>query len=209
MKTKFKKQTSNIKELNAFALSVNFRLLLQKQDIMNTIKDLSKNWWDNLLGTTKIEFVTKYIDRASCSLTDEEIRENIFYNEIIVKWWDKHPNQGELHNHSWSPSIEEIKEIYLKEHSKEEPKERERGITITMKGQPLSVNKDFEVDEEKNKSDKEIIDIALGKFKNFGKQPNVEDNSWDEVERILYNYDQPIGNKIAMLKAKFTITKKQ
>ena len=37
----------------------------------------------------------------------------------------------------------------------------------------------------------------------------IEDNVWDEVERILWNPDQSTGNKVAMLKAKYSLIKKQ
>ena len=85
---------------------------------------------------------------------------------------------------------------------------------------PLSVNKYVEVESFKiswdgsqykvnipNYNGGEVVPIEVyNKLKNS--QPKVEDNSWDEVEKIFYNPDQSIGTKIAMLKAKFTLIKK-
>jgi hypothetical protein len=97
---------------------------------MNTIKDLAMQWSTNLLPANKDYLMSvhhNHSGRDFSDLTGREI-EDIFYNEVIVKWWDKQPNQGELHNHSWSPSVEEIKEIYLKENTKEQPKAIEDNV---------------------------------------------------------------------------------
>lgn len=69
---------------------------------------------------------------------------------------------------------------------------------------------------EKKASQNNTIDLnayAIGlsdcyKEFNFHQPKAIEDNVWDEVERILYNHDQPIGTKIAMLKAKYSLIKK-
>lgn len=135
---------------------------------MNTIKDLAIKWWEDLSNREKAK-LTFYFDagRRWEWLFEAEI-ESIFYQEVIIKWFSsktyhEQHELSDLYFDSRNPSLftaEQVKEIYLKEHSKEEPKA-------------------------------------------------IEDNVWDEVERILYNHDQPIGTKIAMLKAKFTLTKKQ
>jgi hypothetical protein len=131
---------------------------------MNTIKDLAKNWFNDL--------DIKEYHRLSphSNLTDEEI-ENIFYNEVISVWYDKlgYEQQGKLIEKYVGVlvSIEQIKEIYLKEHSKEEPTvqvmemfdEVDGSKTFITKedlekiaAQPLSVKKHIEVDEEKDDS---------------------------------------------------------
>jgi len=127
---------------------------------MNTIKDLARKYYDSLDKKQQGVLFNNYLDRTKDnSLYDSVIEtiENIFYNEVIVKWFETHP----LYELCKTMVKEQIIEAYLeefgveqslenleKEHSKEEPKERERGITITMKEQPLSVNKDVEVDVE-------------------------------------------------------------
>ena len=61
-------------------------------------------------------------------LTGREI-ENIFYNEVIVKWWDNLPTWGNPSKEYFMGlyfvddivTPERIKEIYLKEHTKKQP----------------------------------------------------------------------------------------
>jgi hypothetical protein len=211
---------------------------------MNTIKDLALIWWyKECTKNKKCELTRKYYPRLEkdygfnrCYLNLRSgYLENIFYNEVIVKWWDAKGLSKYLYdvtNINNRPA--QLKEIYLKEHSKEEPaldfkyckNEIEGGGKCTIQcdhckeyyaplemEQPLSVNKNVEVDE-KNKSDKEIIDIALGKFKNFGEQPKVEDNSWDDVEAEYINstfYDMEHYNSafLEFLQQHYTLTKKQ
>ncbi len=219
---------------------------------MQTIRQLTMQWWNNLpfnSSNTKISkthYYNQYFGYKGAAftmakdyteLTGSEI-ENIFYNEVIVKWWSDLKigvpimlisTYLKKANYKF-PTNEEIKEIYLKEHSKEEPKERERGITITMKGQPL-VNKDVEVDGETLESkvrnlfspiknyisvsrnllsgdtDDEIVKIAQEEGLKADQNiyaiiseihnsllSKVEDNSWDEVAKILSNtkYGLPI-----------------
>lgn len=257
---------------------------------MNTIRTLAMQWWNelpnNYKGDSKGGLAHKhgFENRSSWrDLTGREI-ENIFYNEVIKVWYVKHLGVSNPLGFTIDGIVpkEDVIAAYLEEHSKEEPTfaieefplEEPYPIKLDEKlldecaseifEQPLSVNKDFEVDEDDtyfNKtlpSNKQIkmkleeainehlvpsttitdrggimndyksimkrrriwkeainTDIAkdywFSRFENKYRhllQPKVEDNSWDEVERILYNYDQPIGNKIAMLKAKFTLIKK-
>jgi hypothetical protein len=82
---------------------------------MNTIKDLSEQWWRNFPIKRNIELLSKYHPDDE-SLYYKKI-ENIFYNEVILKWYvDKY---GKI---EFDYNEEEIKNIYLKEHSKEQPK---------------------------------------------------------------------------------------
>lgn len=103
---------------------------------MNTIKDLAKKMWDNLPFNSYNTEISKthyclrnyrHIDYQL--LTDEEI-ENIFYNEVIVKWWSNLETWGNpsreyfmgLYFVDDTITPERIKEIYLKEHTKVQPK---------------------------------------------------------------------------------------
>jgi len=231
---------------------------------MNTIRQLVKDWWCNVTYSKVTELLNQYYPNKI--INDKEI-ENIFYNEVIRLWWLSLPitKRDELHNHSWPPSEQEIKEIYLKEHSKEEPKSKLGELYVFQKGelnvvagsplhnalkdlpickkeQPLSVNKDVEVDEETLESKvrnlfspiKNYIAASRCLFEDFDQngdikkspkalaqlkilneeglkadqniyaiiseihnasQPKVEDNSWDEVAKILSNtkYRLPIS----------------
>lgn len=82
---------------------------------MNTIKDLAKKYWNELDLKTQNYLLIQYNIVAKNTPYWDAV-ENIFYNEVIVKWFF---NQDELPKEPLS--IAEIKQAYLKEHSKEEP----------------------------------------------------------------------------------------
>jgi hypothetical protein len=85
---------------------------------MNTIKDLAKNWWATLNWSLKDSLSNFYYNGAiQSTLLDEEI-ENIFYQEVIIKWY-----VGKYGKIEFDYNEKEIRNIYLKEHSKEEPKQ--------------------------------------------------------------------------------------
>jgi len=241
---------------------------------MNTIKNLALNWFNDL--------DIKEYHRLSPhnNLSDEEI-ENIFYNEVILKWAANNPASV------FDSTEERIKERYLKEHSKEEPTENYRRIaldwwetlpfdssnTIISKRhyfeeykskvftpalnytqltgrevqniwavktetkeaemipeQPLSVNKDVEMDEETEEQENErILNEAFLQFNIHCKQPSscrnslsqkcicpqpkVEDNSWDEVWNVFINSDINNGSSSSFLmflkQNNYTLIKKQ
>ena len=145
---------------------------------MNTIKDLAIKWWEDLSNREKAK-LTFYFDpgRRWEWLFEAEI-ESIFYQEVIVKWFSsktyhEQHELSDLYFDSRNPSLfiaEQVKEMYLKEHSKEEPaldfkyckNEIEGGNKCYVQcdhckeyyaplemEQSLSVNKDVEVDEER------------------------------------------------------------
>ena len=91
---------------------------------MNTIRQLAMQWFNPLSSAEKTR-LTDNIGCIRCRFAGLEI-ENIFYNEVIVKWWDNLENKFDVLTKYYpnSSSIFEkgLKEIYLKEHSKEEPK---------------------------------------------------------------------------------------
>jgi hypothetical protein len=91
---------------------------------MNTIRQLAMQWFNPLSSAEKTR-LTDNIGCRRCRFAGLEI-ENIFYNEVIVKWWDNLENKFDVLTKYYpnSSSIFEkgLKEIYLKEHSKEEPK---------------------------------------------------------------------------------------
>jgi hypothetical protein len=83
---------------------------------MNTIKDLALNWWNKLSNQEKAK-LTFYFDagrRWEC-LFEAEI-ESIFYQEVIVKWY-----VGKFGKVEFDYNEKEIRNIYLKEHTKEQP----------------------------------------------------------------------------------------
>ena len=55
---------------------------------MTTITQLANQWWNKLLLKSKVEFMRTYVEDLKISLldTNEEI-ENIFYNEVVLKWF--------------------------------------------------------------------------------------------------------------------------
>jgi hypothetical protein len=86
---------------------------------MNTIK-LALDWWHKLpfnsfdTEISKTSYCSKYYKHNNYySLKDEEI-ENIFYNEVIVKWWDSSDKLSLMQKYPHYNTDE----MYLKEHSK-------------------------------------------------------------------------------------------
>ena len=94
---------------------------------MNTIKDLAIKWWEYLSNREKAK-LTFYFDagRRWEELFEVEI-EKIFYNKVIKLWWDNlEPEICTLLILKYFPNSSSIfdtgiKEIYLKEHTKEQP----------------------------------------------------------------------------------------
>ena len=98
---------------------------------MNTIKDLAKNWWATLNWSLKDSLSNFYYNGAiQSTLLDEEI-ENIFYQEVILKWY-----VGKYGKVEFDYNEKEIRNIYLKEHTKEHPIYDGDGKLIS--GQPIS-----------------------------------------------------------------------
>jgi hypothetical protein len=90
---------------------------------MNTIKDLAKNWWATLNWSLRDSLSNFYYNGAiQSTLLDEEI-ENIFYQEVILKWY-----VGKYGKVEFDYNEKEIRNIYLKEHSKEEPQSIEDNV---------------------------------------------------------------------------------
>ncbi len=147
---------------------------------MNTIRQLAMEWWNNLLPIADSETLNKTalceqyygFERTHQSLTGREI-ENIFYNEVIIKWFhNDYYNTLVTSEAGYRANLmtaDDIISLYLKEHSKEEPaldfkyckNEIEGGNKCYVQcdhckeyyaplemEQPLSVNKDVEVDGE-------------------------------------------------------------
>jgi hypothetical protein len=142
---------------------------------MNTIKDLALQWWyTKVTKNAKCELTRKYYPRLEkdygfnrCYLNLRSgYLENIFYNEVIKVWYYKlgYIEQGRLIEKYVGVliSVEQIKEIYLKEHTKgyqfgeplSEPfssileKTFDRSLKSTSKReQPQSVLKTIKIDE--------------------------------------------------------------
>lgn len=154
---------------------------------MNTIKDLAITYWNNLNYFKQCELIEKYCEGV---LSNGEQIENIFYNEVIVKWFQSHG----LYELCKTMVKDQIIAAYLEEHTKEQPQSVDNIIDLKKLETQLNAALESETSEsltnwlqekrkgntidveEKNKSDKEIIDIA------FGKVEAIEDNVWDEAE---------------------------
>jgi len=232
---------------------------------MNTIKDLAVQWWESLPIKRNKELLFKYHPDESL---DYKKIENIFYNEVIVKWF-----YNDYYNTLVTPeagyranlmTADDIISLYLKGHSKpkkvlreinidvsfELSKEREEEIDNLMKEhskeettlvtsaeqldeimdeifeQPLSVNKDIEVGEEKtypcikcNKlRTKAEGGTTFSVCDDCWNKPKVEVDSWDEAN---IRYEEYIKNckikkdpfftddYIGWLRINYTLTKKQ
>jgi hypothetical protein len=101
---------------------------------MNTIRQLAMQWSNNLLPANKDYLMSVYYNNSGrdfSDLTGREI-ENIFYNEVILKWYVS--KYGKI---EFDYNEEEIKNIYLKEHSKEEPKNVILGYKTSLDAQML------------------------------------------------------------------------
>lgn len=106
---------------------------------MTTIRNLAMQYWNKLESKDKADLVyityrEQFKDRHYNSLTGSEI-ENIFYQEVIVEWFQGfNIDERRKLSHKYFPYfnngfgitaplpkyIGHIKEIYLKEHTKEE-----------------------------------------------------------------------------------------
>lgn len=99
-----------------------------------TIRQLTMQWWNPIGKIAKQDKCSNhYLGRTWQSLTGREI-ENIFYNEVIVKWWnnieDKFNMLTKYFPNSSSVFDSGLKEIYLKEHTKEQPTENYRRVAL-------------------------------------------------------------------------------
>jgi len=146
------------------------------------------------------------------TLTGSEI-ENIFYNEVIVKWWDSldASKMGDFlyHLRDGMDSMEEVTKaeictLYIKEHSKEEPYINKGLDYMIDLEQPLSVKKHIEVDGEFNyyssnlitekKEAIEFADYLLGNF----------EMSEFEKEHPKYKVDDELCWQLAGTQQKYT-----
>lgn len=154
---------------------------------MNTIKDLAMTYWNKLELQEQNNLLKKYV--FSPIMPYDVAIENIFYQEVVVKWFAEldYNERERLWENNFDFSEKSKKEIYLKEHS-----------------EPQSVLKTIKLDEVFDGLNDMMEQSPLPKTS----QPKTNEDVWDEVERILWNPDQSTGNKVAMLKAKFTLTKK-
>jgi hypothetical protein len=99
---------------------------------MNTIKDLAKNWWATLNWSLKDSLSNFYYNGAiQSTLLDEEI-ENIFYQEVIIKWFqDSYYSKITNSEEGYKANLlqaQDIIEMYIKKHSKELPKAIEDNV---------------------------------------------------------------------------------
>ncbi len=93
---------------------------------MQTIRELVKNWWENLEYSKVTELLNQYYPNKI--INDLEI-ENIFYNETILYWFKSHP----LYEAIKDMPKEIIIAFYLEDVNNLKVVEKERGITITNK----------------------------------------------------------------------------
>lgn len=75
---------------------------------MTTIYNLATDWWDGLPITEKQKLYPQLV------FENTDIVQNLFYQEVIVKWYESTYNTS-----LFQYPTEEIKEIYLKEHTKD------------------------------------------------------------------------------------------
>ena len=80
---------------------------------MNIIKDLAIKWWESLDEIYATKLIVKYYPT---SVIDYEKIENIFYQEVVLKWY-----VGKYDKFEFDYNEQQIKEIYFKEHTKEQP----------------------------------------------------------------------------------------
>jgi hypothetical protein len=174
---------------------------------MNTIKDLAIKWWKDLSNREKAK-LTFYFDpgRRWEWLFEAEI-ENIFYQEVIIKWYVSKYGKVEFDYNE-----KEIRNIYLK-YTKEPPMteyhsecvcENEcRGfVNVKCKHLPQSVDNTIDVEEKKVFNDFEewiVVRFAETGFKGFNfdeikeivdkakesreKRKAIDNNVWDEFAK--------------------------
>jgi hypothetical protein len=143
------------------------------------IKGLSKSWWLNLKEQECHNFRIKYSDFNI---------ENIFYNEVVLKWWDNLPTWGNpskeyfmgLYFVDDTVTQERIKEIYLNEHTKEQP----QSVGSKRKAKVLR-EVDIDVSYELTKEREGEIDKLM------------KDNSGGGLESKVRNLFSPIKNYIS------------
>jgi hypothetical protein len=182
---------------------------------MNTIRQLAMQWSNNLLPANKDYLMSIYYNsgRDFSDLTGREI-ENIFYNEVILKWWN-----GQIKIHDGTEYRKTLDRIVNENDIKEMYLERDE--------QPLSVNKDVEVDEEKTFEDFEewiVVRLAETGFKGFNfdetkeivdkamesrEKRKVEVDSWDEAHEEYLNSKITYPTFYDFLQQHYTLTKKQ
>jgi hypothetical protein len=157
---------------------------------MNIIRQLAMQWWNNLLPIADSETLNKTalceqyyrFERTHQSLTGLEI-ENIFYNEVILKW-----GIVQIPNIAYCEKDELIK-IYLKEHFVEptaEQKEqilKERNTVIERNAQyPITPAKVF---DELNEM---MANEGMFSSNSLSLNKDVEVDSWDELLTKFFYY---------------------
>ena len=173
---------------------------------MTTIRDLAKNWWDNLDHIVADNFIIQY---NVTSNSDFKEIENIFFEEVIVKWWDSVEDKFTmLTKYSINSGL---KEIYLKELTKEEQVEAVPDVVICVNCKSFHWNG---IDEcivcshttfEKTHSSnhKYIVQST--------EQPKEEVDVWNEAANKYFNSDGCNNNANELLrffKKHYTLIKK-
>lgn len=171
---------------------------------MATIQQLAKNWWIALNWSLKDVLSNFYYEVIQSTLLDKEV-ENIFYNEVIIKWYQE--------NHKTKHIIPKNIKIatYLKEHTKEQPTldeevaELEAELWNSPTGAPESLGQSQSVDNtiemkhlEQPQILKDFITAIRSEFKDenwdyldfiadrvIKKQPKANEDVWDELAVLL------------------------
>ena len=155
---------------------------------MNTIKDLAIKWWLNLKEQECHNFRIKYPDFNI---------EDIFYQEVILKWY-----VGKYGKVEFDYNEQQIKEIYLKEHTKEQPLKGDV-LEEELWNTPQSVDNTIDVEEMNYQSSnlvtekKEAIEFADYLLGNF-------EMAEFEKEHPKYVVDDELCWQLAGTKQKYT-----
>ena len=154
---------------------------------MNTIKDLAIKWCKDLSNREKAK-LTFYFDavRRWEELFEAEI-ENIFYQEVILKW-----GIVQISNIAYYKK-EEVIEIYLKEHTKEQPQSVDNTIDVEEVQQPYFKGKGEHSVNELEKMCQQYKDYVS----HINSQPKaIYNDVWDEelINKFFYylKYDKGV-----------------
>lgn len=159
---------------------------------MNTIKALAKNWWVKTLTPEErnaIRHKNPNIYNINNKTSFSDAYENIFYNEVIVKWWDNldASKMGDYlyHLRDGMDAMEDVTKteiftLYLKEHTKEQPKEE----YVCYKCQNKTNNK-FEICDSCNIGWIDNTQISQEQSQSVDNTIDVEETEEQEDERIL------------------------
>jgi hypothetical protein len=148
---------------------------------MNTIKDLAKNWWLNLKEDECHNFRIKYPDFNI---------ENIFYQEVILKWFQSHG----LYQLCKTMAKDQIIAAYLEEHTKDNALAVEEvfnnpNLCASYFGgaleQPYFKGKGEHSVNELEKMCQQYKDYVS----HINSQPKAIDNNvWDEAKKEYFKY---------------------